>query len=322
MDALALLEVVSNAYRNLQSFEAEVLATDDSSDEESRNYSEQRIRFAYVAPNLIRIEHPRRTGGITVADGRNLHHFFGKIPGNRYSKTPIPEGQYLPGVFSPEHAWGGGQAFLFDRINELVSSAETLPADTLVTAGRTVDCERILVTYESSPPAGFLVVAASPITFWVDTETHLIVRKEHESTTKMPDFARGGLSDGELRTTKHTFTLTRFAVDQPIAPETFTFEPPKDAVDISAPHGQQGCFVRTTSGGFSGGDGKRQSSHHTSRHWDGDTLVENSKWTFRGHEITFQRRFTLSDNETEMLVQERIIGPQDETERSVSVRVA
>ena len=33
------------------------------------------------------------------------------------------------------------------------------------------------------------------------------------------------------------------------------------------------------------GEGKRQISHHGSHNWDGDTLVEQSKWTFRGHEI-------------------------------------
>jgi hypothetical protein len=70
-----------------------------------------------------------------------------------------------------------------------------------------MDCGRVSVTYETPPHAGFFV-AASPIIFWVDTQTNLIVRKEHEVTIKPPD--------GDLRTTKHTSTLIRFVVDQPI----------------------------------------------------------------------------------------------------------
>jgi hypothetical protein len=316
MDALALLGAVSQAYRNLHSFEAEALAIDESFNDGCRNLGEQRVRFSYTAPNLVRVEHTMRTGGMSVSDGRDLHHFFGHL-GGRYSKIPAPERERLPGIFPPEHAaLGGGQGcFLFDRINEYVSSAETLPAETLEIAGQTVDCERVSVTYQSPPPAGFLV-AASPITFWVGTQTHLIFRKEHEVTMKTPD--------GDLRTSKHTFVLTHFAVDQPIAPETFTFVPPRDALDISPrlATGRQACIVGGGSGGgFSGGEGTRQITHQGSHHWDGDTLVEQSKWTFRGHEITFQRRFTLVENEKRVLIEERIIGPKEETERSVSVPV-
>jgi hypothetical protein len=219
-------------------------------------------------------------------------------------------------MFLPEHAaLGGGQgSFVFDRINGHVSSAETLTPETLVIDGRTIDCERVSVTYEA-PPHDRFVVAASPIIFWVDMQTRLIVRKEHELTIKPPD--------GDLRTTKHTSTLTRFMVDQPIAPETFRFEPPKDALDISPLPGQQRCLVGFAgSGSFGGGEGKRQISHQGSHNWDGDTLVEQSKWTFRGHEITFQRRFTLSDDEKQVLIKERIIGPKEETERSFSIPVA
>jgi hypothetical protein len=316
MEALGLLEVVSEAYRSLQTFEAEALATDESSDEGCLNHSEQRVRFAYSAPNLVRIEHPKRKGGITVSDGRDLHHYSGALGGGRYSKIPEPEREHLPGMFPPEHAAlaGGQGSFVFDRINERVSSAETLTPESLVIDGQTMDCERVSVTYEAPLHAGFFA-AASPILFWVDTQTRLIVRKEHEVTIKPPD--------GDLRTTKHMSTLTRFVVDQPILPETFTLERPTDALDISPLPGQQRCLVGFGGGGsFSGGEGKRQISHQGSHNWDGDTLVEQSKWTFRGHEITFQRWFTLSDDETRVLITERIIGPKEETERSFSIPVA
>jgi outer membrane lipoprotein-sorting protein len=315
MDVLGLLDVVSEAYRSLQTLEAEAIATDESSDEGRLNHSEQRVRFAYAAPNLVRMEHPKRTGGITVSDGRDLHHYFG-LGGGRYSKIPVPQRERLPGMFPPEYAaWGGAQGFfVFERINERVSGAETLPPETLVIGDRTMDCERVSVTYEAPPHAGFLV-AASPIIFWVDKQTRLIVRKENEVTMKTPD--------GDLRTTKHMFTLSRFVADQSIAPETFTLERPKDALDVSPLPGQQRCLVGFGGGGsLSNGEGKRQISHQGSHNWDGDTLVEQSKWTFRGHEITFQRRFTLSDDEKRVLITERIIGPKEETERSLSIPVA
>jgi len=250
MDALGLLQVVSEAYRSLQTFEAEALTIEESSYEGCLDHSEERVRFAYAAPNLVRIEHPKRKGGITVSDGRDLHH-YSAFGGGRYSKIPAPKRERLPGMFPPEHAaWGGGQgSFVFDRINERLSSTETLTPETVVIGGLTMDCERASVTYEAPPYAAFLV-AASPIIFWVDTQTRLIVRKEHEVTMKTPD--------GDLRTTKHSFTITRFVVDQPIAPETFTFERPNDALDISPLPGQQICAVGIGGGGsFSGGEGKR-----------------------------------------------------------------
>jgi hypothetical protein len=90
--------------RSLQTFKAEALTTDESSDEGCLNHCEQRVRFAYAAPNLVRIEHAKRTGGITVSDGRDLHHYFGAFGGGRYSKIPVPERERLPGMFPPEYA--------------------------------------------------------------------------------------------------------------------------------------------------------------------------------------------------------------------------
>jgi hypothetical protein len=98
----------------------------------------------------------------------------------------------------------------------------------------------------------------------------------------------------------------------------FSFTPPKGAMDISP----RRCFIGGGGGGgFSGGEGKKQIACRSAHNWDGDTLVEQSRWTFRGHEIVLQRRFTLSDDEKHVQIAERIIGPKEETERTVSVPV-
>jgi hypothetical protein len=55
MDARALLELVSEAYRNLSSFEARALAITENR-EDGFSHSEQPVTFFYVAPNEVRLE--------------------------------------------------------------------------------------------------------------------------------------------------------------------------------------------------------------------------------------------------------------------------
>jgi hypothetical protein len=68
-------------------------------------------------------------------------------------------------------------------------------------------------------------------------------------------------------------------------------------------------------------EGKHSISHMNQHHWDGDIFVEQSRWTFRGHAITFERRWTLSENGMEVCVSERIVGPKGEQTRTVSIPV-
>src|SRR5215831_20466078 len=215
MEASNLLQVVSETYRNLQSLEVEALVSSESFDDGCRSYNEERIRFAYTAPNQVRLEHPRRPGHLIVSDGRDMHTFFGGFGPRegRYSKVPVPEREHLPGMFRAEYPyWQGQQAFLFDRIRERVANTEILQSEALLIDGKSVHCDLISVTHEPPEHRSF-VLAASPTTFWVDQQTRLIMRQEGEVTIKTPH--------DDARTTKSSVTLTRFSIDQPISPEMF-----------------------------------------------------------------------------------------------------
>jgi outer membrane lipoprotein-sorting protein len=228
MEGANLLQAVSDAYRNLGSLRVEALISSESFDDGCRSYNEQRVRFAYTAPNQVRLEHPRRPSRLTISDGHNLHTFFDRLgPNNegRYSKVPVPERKNLPGMFQAEYPYAQGQqAFLFDRIGERVASTEIRQSEVLLIDGKRVHCDLISVTHEPPEHRG-LVLAASPFTFWVDQQTRLIMRQEGEVTIKTPH--------DDARTTKSSVTLTRFSIDQPISPEMFSFSPPKGAMDIS-----------------------------------------------------------------------------------------
>ena len=149
--------------------------------------------------------------------------------------------------------------------------------------------------------------------FWVDARTRIVMRLKYEMTVEFPQHGP--------RTTEHTLAITHLAVDQPVDASTFEFAPPAGATEMSAGRGfsvgSAGSWV-----GSIGGPGKPGVSHQSSHNWDGGTFVERSQWTFRGHEFTFERRWTLSDGETEVRIDERIQGPKGPVERTVSLPVA
>jgi hypothetical protein len=71
-------------------------------------------------------------------------------------------------------------------------------------------------------------------------------------------------------------------------------------------------------GGFYSSERSRL-EHRGSHVWQGDTLVEHSKWKIRGIILTFERRLTFSDDESELNIGERIIGTEGEAEGSFKV---
>ena len=87
----------------------------------------------------------------------------------------------------------------------------------------------------------------------------------------------------------------------------------------------QGRFVGGIGGGSSlrtTGEGKQRVGHWQSHNWEGDTLVERSKLSLLSHEITMERRWTLSEDKTEMRVRERIESPQGPVEREFTIPLA
>ncbi|MBV8842487.1 MAG: hypothetical protein JO307_06720 [Bryobacterales bacterium] len=294
MDASTLLGRVAEAYANLKSLSADILTITESGDEASRSRSEQRSKAYFVAPDKIRIEQGGSHESLFVCDGVVLQTFFAPI--KRHSRVNVHEGSFLPGFFRPDHPLlGGPPDFLFHHVNERVASAEMLPEPA-------TGIQALSVSYEPSPYPQ--LVSGSPVTYWVDSGTHLIVRAEGKISHRRP-------ASDEISTQNKvlSFDLKPGAA---VAPATFEYAPPADA--ISGPGGRAG------GGGSAGGGhmirtGRNRGNWMESRNsheWDGEILIERYNLRIHGMDLMFERRITFSDDRKEVRISERIAGPSGE----------
>lgn len=314
MDARTLLQSVSEAYRNVKSLEAHALSVTESRDD-GFSHQERPVTFSYVAPNQARLEQGKR-GMTIVSDGKDLHSYIHSI--KRYSKGLVTPPHPVTGTFDPEFPHSSNNsAFLFNRIHERVADAEVQRSEMLSLVGAEAPCDVVSVTYEPPRHRGF-IARGSPLVFWVNTQTHLVLRVEYKMTIETPNH--------DPRTSEHTLVVTHLAVDQPMDASTFEFTPPPDAVEMPPGNFNRG---RGRLGGVGGGSGFREAGEgeqgvacQRSHKWDGNTFVERSEWTFCGNEIIFERGWTLSDDRAEVRISEQILGPKGPIERAVSIPVA
>ena len=301
MDALTLLREVSEAYRSLQTLAVEATLVSESGDEDSNQRGEQRVRFIYAAPDRIRYESGGRHSQVQVSDGRVLHNVFGGHPGDRrprYTSVPADKMHWLPHRFRPDFPFAGSDAaFLFQGIDERVASAEMLADEE--------GCHVVSVMYEQLPRAG-IQIQGSAVLFRVNADNRMIMRQQAEIGHRFP-------TEEEVTWTRHTVLVRTMRVNEPLPENTFEFTPPPDAAEMAA--GRCGVTM-SASGGFieGGADDERRLEHRGSHEWDGDTLVEHSKWKIRGMTLDFERR--LSFSEGELRVAERVTGPKGKAEAS------
>lgn len=108
----------------------------------------------------------------------------------------------------------------------------------------------------------------------------------------------------------HTVLVRTMRRNETPAEETFRFTPPAEAVLAGGRSGTGG------SGGTAfvegGPDGQRRLEHRGWHEWDGETLVDHSRWKVRGVVLNFERRLTFSADGKEVRVEERIRGPLEE----------
>ena len=309
MDALTLLRHVSDAYRSLKTLAIEATVITDSGDENSSQRSEQRLRFFYAAPDRFRYERGGKNGTIQVADGKQLHTTFSGPRmlggGPRYGSVPILQMPQLPHLFRSQFPLGGGdEAFLFQGIDEHVVAAQILRDEE--------GCHVLSVTFEP-PPHASLIVSGSAILFWVNAENYMVMRLEGKVGHRFP-------TEDEVTWSRHIVTTRKMRLNEQLPEDTFHFTPPADAILEAG--GRCGIGM----GGGSGfvqhsSDGQRRLEHSGSHKWDGDTLVEHSKWKIRGMSLIFERRLTFSVDEKELHVAERITGPKGEVESSCDLPV-
>ncbi len=313
MESLQLLKAVADQYVHLQSLKAEFLEISESRSDGSSQRNERRTIVHYAAPNRVRIEQAGGAGAITVSDGDHVHHYFREI--KRYSKQALPEPDFLPGRFRPEYPISGDAGtFLYHRIHERVVEATILREETLNVGGIETPCQVVTVTYQP-PPQGGLFLSTSPIQFWIDSRTLAVVRWQGRLTP-------AARPHRVAHTSEHTNLVTCWDAGRTIPAEIFHFEVPPDALDISNPSGR-GCISVGGGVGFTDlADGEKSISHQSQHAWNGDVFVEQEEWTFRGHRITFERRWTLSEDGREVRISERIVGPKGEQKRTIAIPVA
>jgi outer membrane lipoprotein-sorting protein len=296
MDARALLEAVAEAYASLNSFEVEILSTTESGDADSLNRRSQRARAFFAAPDKVRIEESGRDGTITVTDGVICHHYFRRL--KQYMWSELQPELPLAGSFRPAYPFAG-TTFLFHLIAESVANSEILREEP--------EAYVVSVTYDRAAHPGFSL-SASPVTLWIDRRTRLVLRVEVEMAYQFP-------GRDESHTSRNVYTYEHAFLNQSIPPQTFEYMPPADAVDQTQMPRRGGC-----GSSYNGPDEKRRfDAWHTNK-WAGDAFEEEFELTIRDIDLRFERRLSFVGKD--LLISEKIIGPQGPAEHQFSIPVA
>lgn len=250
MDAPALPAEVARAYEDLASLSVDVICVIESGDQDNFNRSQQKSKAYYVKPDKIRLEQRGGRGSVFVSDGALVHNYFAYA--KRYSKSPFSRRDRLSGWFQSDHPLvGSNPEFLFHEINQRVASAEILPE---LRSG----VYEVSVAYE--PIAAPMLASASPVKYWIDSRTHLVLRAEAEVAHRIP-------ASDETNAHKKTVSFTRVDANAAIAPELFEYSPPPSAEDASLPPGQGGRIS------FRGGGGGAVASSGQKRVHGGQAFV-------------------------------------------------
>jgi hypothetical protein len=242
-------------------------------------------RCCFAAPDKVRAEHGGRRGSVMVTDGTELHTYW--RPAGRYFRTAAPPSDSLPGCFRPEFPFAGGPVFLFARISQKIQTARLLPDER--------DCHAVLVTY--TPADSHIPISGPVVTFWINAHTNLVSRTEMVITHRWPEHR-------EPDTRKQITIFTRSVIDDEIPAAVFDFVTPAGiAGDSAALRGRCG-----TGGGsrFRSTRGSNSVEASQSHDWDGDIFVERESLKLRSAELTMDRRFTFSDDGTELTITERV----------------
>ncbi len=304
MDALALLQEVSTAYRILHTLSLEATIIMESGDENANSRNLQRIRFFYTNPNFLRFEPLGKTGVTVIADGHHLHTLSRHPhvpPGPQHSSIPLAQVPEFPQSFR----WDVPVAdrLLFHAIDQHVTSAEILRHED--------GCHVVSVTYEPSPRSRAIIT--KDLLFWIDSNTHMVMRSQVDLGHRRP-------TEDEINWTRNSLSVQQMRLNEPIPPETFHFTAPLDSSPRSS---RRGIGFGSGSGGISINPANPQQtieSHH-SHHWDDDALVEVAKWKIRGKTLTFERRLIFSGADSNLTVEEHIVGPVEDHRNRYNLKV-
>lgn len=292
--ARKLLAVVARRYSELQSLSVDMALITDIEEQGYRH--EQRSRGTYAAPDKVRTEQGSgKRAVISVTDGKVQHHYMGPAEG-RYMKNPVDgRRRHSLGFFNPEYALNSAPLFLFHRIAERVTEARMVRDEAAVRV--------VAVTY-APPDATPGYYAPSPVHFWIDPRTNLVMRMEGELALRSP-------IEEDVRRSRITSTYSYAAVDEPVAADAFEFTPPPGAREASAQSGSGFVSAGGGSSASSGVDpktGNRYEMRESDQMEPDGTLVRRGKIKINDAEVAIERRLKLSADRREIRIVERITG--------------
>ncbi|MEP7365240.1 MAG: hypothetical protein ABI972_18460 [Acidobacteriota bacterium] len=291
MDALELLRSASAAYARLPFADARLLITTRQEEDGYRSLVEQTAHALFSRPGRVRIQHNGRRGQTIVADGTHIH-----------ADSPPPAGYHvspqrrLPGTFQPEHPSSNDIVFLFERIHENVASAAITGEANIDVDGAPRRCVIVAVTYEPGPHPTAVTIP-SPLRFFLDSETSLVLRRECDMLFHSPRLP-------QPQATSHAIETTSLNTAVSPDPALFTYAAPPGVQPQSHPTGT--ISANTASGHYDRAHGFQ---HEQSHSWDDGDLVERSLYRFQGHNLSIERRWRILEHPKVIVITEDIQGP-------------
>ncbi len=228
-DAMDLLKKVRETYGSLKSFQFEGVSTTESRSTGMQIKTEFPFEGDFVAPTKIRIETKNpRMGVLVVSDGDTAWVYLPSI--RTYSKLDVggllksaPGGQSgeVPDVFRGFSAAAGVPFDMFQLdLAHGVKEAKILGEEDVELGGKKVACYVVQAEYALSKEEAQVLPPFK--SYWIDKARYVVLRESFQYHVKSAKFA----APAEL---KHTSTLTKVRLNEPVPDNLFVFTPPEGA---------------------------------------------------------------------------------------------
>jgi thiol-disulfide isomerase/thioredoxin len=210
-DVRAILGRVADRYRDLDAYHLEGTLRIEISAETGIQTLDAPFVLAAARPGRVRDElrHPQ-AGMVMVSDGRQTWNYLAAL--GQFTRKPAPGDSSLPAGMLASQIFA-----LYRDLPSTDSSARVVREEPLELAGAMRPCWVIEARFATSKPSD------PPRLFWVDQERAIILQQQ--ASTMLGD---GGKSVRQAETLRYT----RVSLNQPVADEVFTFEPPQGAREV------------------------------------------------------------------------------------------
>lgn len=221
-DAIALLRQAQNAYKQLKTFRIDQEAEALSSSELHHAWQKHLIVLAVAAPDKVHFEMKEDTAWhVVVSDGRTVWRAIPYV--REWSRTEL-KGEVTAlknGGSEGDLAIGRLKAALqfYPRLLEDIIQAEVVGHEDVEIGAAVFECTVVRVDYK--PPPGPRGYNRWTRTYWVDEQSHLILKDTSVTRGHLTPFAPS--KESEIRwLTRVTF----LSLNEPVSEGLFSYLPP------------------------------------------------------------------------------------------------